>query len=86
MPLYANVNITKKGNQMFYFKRNLPVWERVVRVALGICTGIITAKLDVALWMQIAGYGTAVMFAGTALIGFCPACALFGRKALGSSR
>jgi hypothetical protein len=84
--LYASVHITKKGNQMFYFKRNLPTWERVIRLAIGLCVAVMTATLAPALWIQAIGYGSAITLAGTALFGFCPACALFGRKAAGSSQ
>lgn len=71
---------------MFYLKRNLPTAERLIRVALGICTGTATAALAPALWVMIAGYATAATFASTAIVGFCPACALFGRKPVKGSK
>lgn len=67
---------------MFYLKRNLPLWERALRIAAGLAiaaaayagltTGIVTG-------LAIA---TALTMAATAVIGFCPACALVGRRYL----
>jgi hypothetical protein len=63
---------------MFYLKRNLPTTERLIRASLGLCAGVATATLASTTWAMIAGYASAVALAGTAIVGFCPACALFG--------
>ena len=63
---------------MFYVK-NVPTWERVLRVAAGVA---------VVAWSLLAqdgpwGTGLALSAAGIALsglFGFCPACALVGRR------
>lgn len=63
---------------MFYVK-NVPTWERALRVAVG---------LAVAAWGVLAlgglsGTLAAVSAAGivlSGLFGFCPACAMVGRK------
>lgn len=63
---------------MFYVK-NVPTWERVLRVVAG---------LAVAAWGVLAlgglwGAMTALSAAGivlSGLVGFCPACAMVGRK------
>ncbi|GHC93292.1 hypothetical protein GCM10007320_44090 [Pseudorhodoferax aquiterrae] len=65
---------------MFYLKRNLPLAERAARLALA------AAALTVAyVWSDIAPLAwaagvSACTLAGTAIVGFCPACALLGRK------
>jgi Inner membrane protein YgaP-like, transmembrane domain len=64
---------------MFYTK-NLPGWERALRVAMGlmmIVGGLMFLK------GQVAGYviAAAGAMAGiTGFIGFCPMCAMVGRK------
>jgi hypothetical protein len=64
---------------MFYVK-NVPGWERLLRVAMGM----------VALWGAYAVWGVSglgigmgiagAMLAMTGLVGFCPMCAMVGRK------
>lgn len=61
------------------YRKNLPMWERAVRLlgaaAMGLCA-----------WHFRAGPGgvifaaAAVVAALTAVVGFCPMCALAGRK------
>jgi len=64
---------------MFYVK-NVPGWERVLRIVMGM-TALGGAY---ALWgVSNVGVGLAVlgaMAAMTGLIGFCPMCAMVGRK------
>lgn len=67
---------------MFFLKRNLPIWERFLRLAAavlilwlalsGVTAGIVT-------WLAFA---TAATMALTAFVGFCPACAMVGRRYL----
>lgn len=64
---------------MFYVK-NVPGWERVLRSVLG----MLALAYAVMNWGG-AGFAVAVgivgaMLAMTGLIGFCPMCALAGRK------
>jgi len=64
---------------MWYVK-NLPGWERALRVAVGIAM----ATMGLIVWPgQALGIGLAACGAVAALtgfIGFCPMCALAGRK------
>jgi hypothetical protein len=63
---------------MLYVK-NLPTWERTLRVAGGLA-------LAGAAWVWVPGIWGTVLAAsalGTAVsgvLGFCPACAMVGRK------
>jgi hypothetical protein len=68
---------------VFYLKRNVPGWERAVRVALGVAVAGMAASFapsPVGMWIGIAG---GLMFAVTGLVGFCPMCAMVGRKPVG---
>jgi hypothetical protein len=63
---------------MFYAK-NVPGWERVVRVILG----VVVVALSLALLKGVLGIVVAIAAAGivvSGLVGFCPACAMLGRK------
>lgn len=65
-----------------FFAKNLPVWERVIRVAAGILMvlggvfgpGLATTPLGI---MIAAAGGMTVL---TGFFGFCPACAMVGRR------
>ena len=63
---------------MIYIK-NLPLWERSLRIGAGIVAvayGLLSVG-DVMGWpILVGGVGTAL----TGIFGFCPACALAGRR------
>jgi hypothetical protein len=62
------------------FTRNVPGWERAARALLGICLLAAAVLVPLAgwpLWVALAAGATLV---GTALAGFCPACAMIGRR------
>ena len=63
---------------MFYVK-NLPTWERAVRLLASVAVALCAYKF----WGHPAGVIFAVLAVYntlTAIFGFCPACALAGRK------
>lgn len=63
---------------MFYAK-NLPGWERALRLFSGLFTvlcGVHFWGTPVGIFFLIAGIATGL----TAVLGFCPMCALAGRK------
>jgi hypothetical protein len=65
---------------MFYLKRNVPVVERGLRVVAGIAgagLAIAFARQPIGMWVGIA---CGLMFAVTGLVGYCPMCAIGGRK------
>ena len=66
---------------MFY-QKNLPGWERTLRAAAGlvmIAGGLAAPGLTgTPVGFIIAGSG--LMAAATGFIGFCPACAMVGRR------
>lgn len=67
---------------MFFLKRNLPIWERAVRIATG---AVIAAALFGGLTTGIVSYlaiAIAATMVLTAFVGFCPACAMAGRRYL----
>ncbi|KKW94190.1 YgaP family membrane protein [Sphingobium chungbukense] len=69
---------------MFYAK-NLPVWERLVRLAAAGVMGSCAAHF----WGTPVGYTWAaagVVMAATAVVGFCPMCAMAGRKIAATQR
>ncbi len=64
---------------MFYAK-NVPGWERVVRIIMGLM-GIAYAVMNWGVSGLAVGMGVmGAMLAVTGLIGFCPMCAMVGRK------
>jgi amino acid transporter len=67
---------------MFFLKRNLPTWERAVRIAMGVVIGAaILGGVTTGLVSYLA-IATAATLVLTAFVGFCPACAMVGRRYL----
>lgn len=63
-----------------FFQKNLPLWERALRVCLGLVVaslGFLMAPTAMTAWLA---YGTAAILACTGFIGFCPMCAMAGRR------
>lgn len=65
---------------MFYLKRNIPNLERAARLLLGIATAIAAYYLMPSDMLKIAGAIGGASLAATGIAGFCPACALVGRR------
>lgn len=64
---------------MFY-RKNVPSFERLLRIgagALAAAVALFFPLSNMLAWLAVAG---GVMLAGTGFIGFCPMCALLGRK------
>lgn len=66
---------------MMYFKTNLPGWERAIRIAMGVMLGALTYMYAAAPWTWV-GIAAGAMMIGTGFIGFCPACAMVGRRSI----
>lgn len=73
---------------MLFLKRNLPNWERALRVlaglglvgaALGAVGGLGVLTAGPLKFVALASAATLIL---TAFVGFCPACALVGRRYL----
>ena len=62
---------------MFHIKRNLPGWERGLRIGSGFAVGG-----AVAAGLTPVGLITWLALVLTAFVGFCPACAMVGRRYL----
>lgn len=70
---------------MFYLQRNLPRWERLLRLALAALIAVAAIASEhsgVVPWLAGAA---AVALALTGVVGSCPACAMFGRRPVGRS-
>lgn len=67
---------------MFYLKRNVPNWERAARLVVAAILAVVASMgaLDMPAW---AGWPIAAALALTAIVGFCPACAMVGRRRIG---
>jgi Protein of unknown function (DUF2892) len=63
-----------------FYVKNIPAWERVIRVGLAVGTAAYAFSLS-APWSWGLAL-TAVSFAVTGLFGFCPACAMLGRRSV----
>ena len=63
---------------MFYVK-NVPTWERVLRVIVGLAVVAWGVLVLGGLWGTVVAL-SAVGIVMSGLFGFCPACAMVGRK------
>ncbi|WP_371412889.1 DUF2892 domain-containing protein [Thiomonas sp. X19] len=74
----SNANLSKEID-MFYVK-NVPTWERVLRVVMGLMAlgfaAIHWGGSPVAIGAGVMG----AVLSMTGLFGFCPMCAMVGRK------
>jgi hypothetical protein len=71
---------------MMYFKTNLPGWERAIRIAMGITVAGLAYLYAPTPMMSWVGIAMGVLFAGTGFIGFCPMCAMVGRRYIGTDK
>jgi hypothetical protein len=65
---------------MFFLQRNLPAWERAARLGgalLLACAGLLWLPAG---WPVALALGSALVLGLTGVFGFCPACAMAGRK------
>ena len=63
---------------MFYVK-NVPSWERALRVVVGVAAVVWSVLALDGWWGALAALSAAgIVMSG--LFGFCPACAMVGRK------
>lgn len=60
--------------------KNVPVWERVLRVALGLALVLYVVFGGPSLLVSIISLFTAVFVVVTGFVGWCPVCAMVGRK------
>lgn len=65
------------------YAKNLPGWERMLRMLLGtaaITYGLLSIPSTIVVVLAVA-VGTMIIL--TSLFGFCPACAMIGRRPIG---
>ncbi|HET9956831.1 MAG TPA: DUF2892 domain-containing protein [Polyangiaceae bacterium] len=61
-----------------FFVKNVPGWERALRLVLAagaLVFGVVQGGM-----LGAVGFGSAAMLAFSAVLGFCPMCALAGRR------
>ncbi|MTW11969.1 DUF2892 domain-containing protein [Pseudoduganella eburnea] len=63
---------------MFYVK-NVPTWERVLRVIMGLAVAAWSVLALGGLWGTVLALSAAAIVL-SGVFGFCPACAMVGRK------
>ena len=68
---------------VLHLKRNIPVWERAIRLGLGVATALGAIYFLPSGALRVLGFTVAAMLGATAVVGFCPACAMLGRSAVG---
>jgi hypothetical protein len=61
-----------------FFLKNVPGWERLLRVAAGMGAAVI-GVFAAGPWAAVV-IVTGVIFALTGFFGFCPLCAMVGRR------
>jgi len=63
---------------MLYVK-NIPLWERLLRVVIGaLLVGLgLAASNEMLMWIMLGSAAASVL---SGLFGFCPACAMVGRR------
>jgi hypothetical protein len=64
---------------IFYIK-NVPVWERVLRVGLGLALVLYVLFGHPSVLVSVLSLAGAVFVVVTGFLGWCPMCALVGRK------
>lgn len=71
---------------MFYLQRNLPFWERALRPALGLLTVLAAVGLGATGAVAWAAAAVAATLVLTGFVGYCPACAMAGRRPMKRGR
>ena len=64
---------------MFYTK-NVPVWERTLRIILGLGLTLYVILGQPSMLISAISLASAVFIVVTGFVGWCPMCALVGRK------
>ena len=72
--------LSSEGDKTLFYTKNLPGWERMVRVMMGVAmiAGGLLGLKGLAIGYVVAAGGA--MAALTGFIGFCPMCAMAGRR------
>ena len=63
-----------------FIRSNLPDWERALRLCLGVLTTCVIVHVLPVGTLRLCIYAAAISVVGTAVLGFCPLCALLRRK------
>lgn len=72
-----------ESRNVLHLKRNVPLWERAIRLCLGAIAALGAIYFLPSGALGVLGFAVAAMLGATAIVGFCPACAMLGRRAIG---
>ena len=64
------------------YRKNLPVWERVLRAGLAVALLIYALVFATSALLTTAAVVSAALIAVTGVVGYCPMCAIAGRRFL----
>lgn len=67
------------------YRKNLPLWERVLRATLGVALIVYVALFASSLLPVGIAVCSGLVLAITGMFGYCPMCAIAGRKFIDSS-
>jgi hypothetical protein len=62
-----------------FFVKNVPPWERALRILVALVVAVAGMISLSSPWSWVV-MGSAIGFAVTGVVGFCPMCALAGRR------
>jgi hypothetical protein len=62
-----------------FYVKNVPQGERVLRVVVGVAVAV-AAVVKLGGWLGLAVAAGAAGIVVSGLVGFCPACAMLGRR------
>ena len=63
-----------------FFQKNLPMWERALRTCVGLAIAAVAFMIPtepMVKWLLVA---SGASFVAMGFVGFCPMCAMVGRK------
>ena|ERR1700742_4187401 len=84
-PFAASLPLVREGHQQesmmstSFFAKNVPPFERILRVVIALAAVVAALMLLPAPWSYVAAAGS-LGFSLTGFIGYCPACAMIGRR------
>lgn len=63
-----------------FFQKNLPMWERIARTCVGLAVAVAAFMIPSEPWLKWLLVASGASFVAMGFVGFCPMCAMVGRK------